>query len=259
MIREVLMQTFIKGLGCLFVLMIVLIVAGIATAYRYRGPLLQRGAEKLLTEYMQTPVSLGKSDIRLSDGYVAFKDIKIKNPAGFSDGDLFTIGSVSVKFVPESINTSPFKIESLSFENLNLLYEYENDESNFMVFMKNTGIHRIVGNVVEDVRSESKNEDDEKEPEADSEKSLLIEDFSVLLSKITVIVNGDTFIIPLPDIRTRDIGKDKAIAPEDSLTAILRSIPAETWLELDKAKDALEKAGATKAAEMFDELSKLRK
>ena len=248
------MGSVLKGVGCFIVFLVVLVAGGIGTAYHYRGTFLQRGAEKLLTDYLKTPVSLGTSEIKASDGYFAFRDIKIKNFADFSDGDLFTIGALVVQIDPETPGDEPIRIKKLLFENINLLYEYKSGTSNFMKFIKNTGIHRVEKNINAGGEPSAV---PYREPENGQE--IVLENFTFKSSKITVIVDGKTFTIPLPEIESLNLGQNRIVDPEGLGQLLLKSIPKDAWRELDNAKKALIEAGAKDAAEIFDELAGLRK
>ncbi len=94
--------------GILIVLRIVIPIVGVAVANR------------ALPGILGTKTSMGGVDMVLLRGRLSVADISIKQPEGFGEGDLFSLGKATVDLNIPSAFKSPITVDSITIDNLAL-------------------------------------------------------------------------------------------------------------------------------------------
>lgn len=243
----------------LLVCTILLVAGGIGVVYHYRSEIMTAGIEKLMSEALKTNVSFGNLDINPDDGHFSIRDTTIKNPSGFSDRNALTIGEITLLMNQENTTEDITWIKEFSLKNINILYEYDEETSKSNLSMLGgDNIRNTTNNSNQPEMSETKKKVDAEEDDEEDKKTLRLDEFNFQSVKITVLVDGREFSIPLPDIVVRDVGNGESLPPDEFFGGIIKKIPEKTWKEIDEAKEALKKAGAEKASEAFDTLSELQ-
>jgi len=91
-----------------------IVIAGVAVYfYNNIDSIVKNAIERSGSEITGTRVSVGSVDISLKSGRGTIRDVRVKNPDGFSDGDALTLSEVTLDLEVGSLNRDPIVIEEV--------------------------------------------------------------------------------------------------------------------------------------------------
>ena len=112
-------------------------VVGLSGVYMGRNALIRKTVETVAPVYLQTSFKLGEVDFRPFQGHLTLKELHVGNPAGFSDKDLFSLGSVTVDLQPKTLFGNKIVINKIAIDKVSASYEIANGTNNIAVIQKN--------------------------------------------------------------------------------------------------------------------------
>ncbi|MBP5319876.1 MAG: AsmA family protein [Kiritimatiellae bacterium] len=183
----------------LLVTVVVLVVALVVALPVIISPVVKQVGPKLLG----VPVSVESVGVNPFTGSLAIKDVKIGNPEGFSEKEMFAVNTISVKMDLASLKSDTIIIKDITILEPAIRYEKPlKGKSNFETLLDNLG----------------SGEKDQKEPSAEKKdekkegegKKVVIEHFLLKGSKMVVatgVTLGAGVPVPTPDIELNNIGK----------------------------------------------------
>ncbi|MBX3453797.1 hypothetical protein [Ferrovibrio sp.] len=210
------------------ILVVVLVVAG--GAYYLLSnldSLVKAAVETYGSEATQTRVSLGKVELKISDGQASLGDLKVMNPKGFSDSEAMSLGLISVKLDVANSNQTLIVIKEVVIERPHISYEQAAAGGNLETIQKNAqayGQKMAGGGAGGGGSSASSSASKTGKPEP----KLVIENLYVRDGRIGIshaALQGRKLESSLPTIHLTDIGKAKGGAtPAEVAERVLGSI-----------------------------------
>jgi uncharacterized protein involved in outer membrane biogenesis len=198
------------------------------------GSFVRAGVNRIGPTVLQAPVKLEEATMAPMSGWGTLTDLRIGNPAGWSDANALSITRVQVQVKPFSLFDDPVEIDELEIEDIAIHYETKIISSNISDLLKNA--EKSLGlNGPETKTSGGK------------PIRLIVRKFVLRGGKVTLSAGGQNLIIPMPEILLVDLGvKEGGLTPPQLGFAILRSITASVVSASTKALGPL--SGATGAA-----------
>ena len=197
---------------------------------------------------LKTDVYISSVDINL-DGSLNIKDIRIKNPSGFSQNDFLKFKNLSLKTRPETLFKETIYVENVNFKNADILVEL-NDKMQINI----TELSKQINT--------PKEKASEKKKRSKFEKKIIIENLSImsptlLLSSKKLSINKN---YKLPDVKIVDIGvKEKGLRPEEIVTGFLARISEESEKYTLGLTKSLKDYFSQKKQKLIDDISKEEK
>lgn len=235
--------------------LVILIAGGVYYLFSNLDSLIKMAVESYGSEATQAKVSLGGVKLAVTSGEGALSGLTVGNPKGFNTPEALSLGLVSLKIDPASVQKSPIVIKEIVIERPKITYEHASGGSNLETIQKNAQAYAqkmAGGKSGGGGGSGSGAAKDGKE-----EKKLVIENLYIRDGQISIsaaALQGKTLDSKLPTIHLTDIGKSSGGAtPAEVADKVLGSITqaASKVAVGDLAKQATEQlkgaAGAVTA------------
>ena len=212
---------------CYLVLLLILLLVGV---YFAAGFLIKTAVSTVVPPITQTTASIDDVDISLFSGRVALKGLKIGNPAGFSDKNVFELKEISVSFDPQSVLTDKVLVHQVKIDGVTVNPELNAKmDTNLSVIKKN--VQDFVGS---DDKSNSKPKETEAKAQASSGKNVVIKDLTVSNVSMNPGTADMSAKIALPTIHLTNIGESKKQSIPDIIATLLNKITAESIVAFAK-------------------------
>ena len=213
------------------------------------------------SEISGVPVRVGSVKIELAEGRGTISGLRVGNPEGFSAGDAFTLGEITVDIDPASITSSPVVIDALTVNAPKALFEMDaRGRSNFDVIREN--VERYSDSDASDSSGTGSGSGDGEESSEEVRlaiRKFRFEDGRVITNVSAVHEDAGQQELDLPPIALNDVGGRQGVTPSElgstALDAFTKSVVGS--VAKNEARKALEKFGgeAGKAAgELLDKL-----
>ncbi|MBL9212583.1 MAG: hypothetical protein JNL92_19135 [Opitutaceae bacterium] len=198
------------------------------------GNLVRQGVNRIGPTVLQAPVNLEEATMAPFSGLGTLTDLRIGNPAGWSDADALRISRIQIQVKPFSLFDDPVEINELEIEEIAIHYETKIIASNISDLLKNAE------------KSLGLNGPETKTPDGKPIR-LIVRKFVLRGGTVTLSAGGQNLVISMPEILLVDLGvKEGGLTPPQLGFAILRSITANVVSAATKALGPL--SGATGAA-----------
>ncbi|TNE34561.1 MAG: hypothetical protein EP348_10680 [Alphaproteobacteria bacterium] len=112
-----------RGLTILMIFIVLLFCGAIAAVYLSIGPVIKSAVEDYGTAITGAKVTLGKSDFSPSSGNALLENLKVANPAHYSEGTAISTNKVELQIDPKSLESGVLVITRLKIEAPEILYE----------------------------------------------------------------------------------------------------------------------------------------
>jgi hypothetical protein len=193
----------VKKLLYLFVILVVLGLAGLVALYLSMGRIVKAGVENVGPKVTKCDVTVGGISVSPLGGVVTIEDLVVKNPEGFSASDAINLGQVRVVVEPKSLFSDRIIVKEVFIDAPQIRYE--------VALTGGTNVGRIQKNVEEFAAMFGSGETKEEPPEeVKNAKKLQIDDLLVQNGKITVAASlkgaGTGIDVSLPEIHKTGIG-----------------------------------------------------
>ena len=223
------------------------VVLGMSGVYMGRNDLIKHTVEKIGPKYTQTTVLLGEVKFNPFQGHLTLKDLHIGNPKGFSERDLFSLGSISIDLQPKTVLSKKIIIDRIMVDNVFASYEIANGTNNIDALQKN-----ILGNPKPAAQNApAPAAGNEKEKPA---KAVVIKDLTVKDAKVSAAISGISMTLPLPTIHMTDIGEEKPSTFKEVLKSIINVFSTETLNAIANATAEALKSGANSLGKLLQKL-----
>ena len=213
--------------------LLVLIIGAVIGIYYYLGAIVKEAIGRFVPPVTGTTASVESVDLSLIGGHIDIQGLKIGNPAGYSDKNIFELGSIRVDFEPKTILSDKIIIRSVVVSGTKVSAELKN------LYSLDSNVKTLQQNI-EHYLGTNKKADGSKAPTAESAKTeskaaskqVIVRDLSVRGSELSVGVAGKTVTLPLPDIHQTNIGEGKE---KKSLVQVMADLLDSLSLESIKA------------------------
>lgn len=197
-----------------------------AALYFARNTLIARSVEKIAPSFTGTPVALESVDLQIFKGTLSLRNLKVGNPQGFSQKDIFAVDKVDVALKPLSLLGNKIVIKNITVDGVTLNYEIVGNKSNLSVIQDN-----LSGNVKKPVQQSKANAAPKDEK---SSKSVVIDSLLIENVRAGAYVSGVGMTLTLPSVRLTDIGKSKPSTMRDVIEKVLTVFSKETVSAISK-------------------------
>lgn len=237
------MKTFLKitVLGLL-----ILLIAGYFVAAYAMGYVVKAGVNRVGPRITQSKVELAGANISPLTGSGTLTGLAVGNPKGWSDGNAFFLGKVSIKLEPRSVFGDTIVIDEIVIDQPEFLYETKFVSSNIKDLLKN----------IEQYTSGGKEIGKEEGPP----KKFILKKLRLTNGKATLGVGVAALPVPLPEISLDNLGVNEggitggqiaAIVMKDVLAKIVTATAGALGqlggtagnTSIEKTKEAAQKAG----------------
>ena len=205
---------------------IVIIIILCAALYFARNTLIACSVEKIAPSFTGTPVALESVDLQIFKGTLSLRNLKVGNPQGFSQKDIFAVDKVDVALKPLSLLGNKIVIKNITVDGVTLNYEIVGNKSNLSVIQDN-----LSGNVKKPVQQSKANAAPKDEK---SSKSVVIDSLLIENVRAGAYVSGVGMTLTLPSVRLTDIGKSKPSTMRDVIEKVLTVFSKETVSAISK-------------------------
>jgi hypothetical protein len=218
--------------------------------------------EKYGSEITGVPVRVGSVKIELGEGRGGIAGLRVGNPEGFSAGDAFTLGEITLDIDIASLTSSPIVIEALTVSAPEARYELDaSGRANFDVIRDNVKRYSSA--------SAPSGPKSASEPEAETGDDLRlsvtrfrVDDGGVTMDVAALHEDVEPRTLKLPAVAIDDIGGSEGLAPGELGAELLGSFTKSVRKAAGKAlkseaRRALEKVGGDAgraAGELLDKL-----
>lgn len=207
----------------------VLLLALAAALFWLRGNLdglIESAIETQGSAMTQAKISVDQVEIRPADGIGAIRGLTVGNPKGFTTAHALKVAEIEVAIDLASVARDVVTIRRIAIKAPDIIYEKGEAMTNFDALQKNIAARLGPG-----------------ESKKSGGKKLIVEEFTLRGAKAqasAAFMQGQTVVVPLPDIVLRDIGKARGgVTPEELGAEIARIL--KTRLAAGVSFDALAK------------------
>lgn len=209
------MKKFFKFLiGCV-VVVLVLLVAFVVTLPYTISPIVKTAASVGGPKALGVPVSVG--DVKLSPlaGSLVVSQVKVGNPAGFSDKSAFAVDKVDIQLNIRSLLSDTIEVKKIQIDAPAISFETKDGKSNFDTMMANA-------------KKSSSEEKAKPAGEKKAGKKVVIDEFALNNAKVSYssgLTMGKSVTIPVPSVKLHNIGKKSGgTSFVDALTEVMNGI-----------------------------------
>lgn len=242
-------SSFLKRIFKFIMWLIILLIALVIGIYLSLGFIVKKAVSTAVPPITGTPASVENVDISLFKGHIGIEGLKVGNPRGFAEENIFELGSVMVDFDLKSILTDKIIIKQIAIKKTKVDAEInKSGDINLTVLQNN--VNSYLGTTSSEPKAEAKKETPSS---AQSGKKVIIKKLTIDDSTLTLGALGQTIDISLPDIHKTNIGEDKkkqysvketialilSYFTTDSLKAVVNSGSELAKASLANAKAAL--------------------
>ncbi|MBQ7413765.1 MAG: hypothetical protein IJV07_05820 [Alphaproteobacteria bacterium] len=239
-------------LKALILLFFILIVALIA-AYYYLGSIVKEAVTRFVPPITGTSAVVEHVDLSLLKGNVEIRGLKIGNPKGYSENNIFELGKIKVVFQPKTVLSDKIIIDSIVISGTKVSAELKNLyslDSNIGAIKKN--VESYLGNHSNKATAPAADKSKSKS-DSSPEKKVVVRDLLIEKSEVSVGAAGQTIGLLLPDIHQQGIGEgkqNKSIG--DIIADILDSISIESVKAVAASAKDLAKQGVKQATDLVN-------
>lgn len=192
-----------KGIMGFILTLIILIIVG----YIYLGSIVKTSVQHIVPPITGTSVSIQDLDLSLLSGHIAITGLKIGNPKGFNQDNLFSVGSVIIDFDVKSIFTNKIIIKNIHIDHTNISTEInKNGKINLTVLQDNINQY-----MHSNTSSKQKTENLSATPSDDTpSKTVIIKKLTIDNSTLNLGIMEKSVKIPLPNIAKTNIGEEQS-------------------------------------------------
>lgn len=199
------------------VALLLLLVGGLIFVWSNLDEIVKDAIETYGSEAIKTTVSVDDVSLRLEAGEAKISGLKIGNPAGFSDPNIFELGMISTKIDTSTINQNPIIIDEIIISAPAVVYEInKSGVSNADVLKKNLGVGA----------GKSGSAADTADSDSGEELKMIIRKLVVegTTAKVRIAALGNREqTVKLPRIQLKDVGKKSGGATAAEVAEILSS------------------------------------
>ncbi len=224
----------------ILLVLLVLIAALVLTADYTLGTIVVKAVNTAGPAALGVPLKLEDASFQIFRGHLTLRGFLLGNPEGFKTEKAISVDEVTVELDPKSLLSDTLVIKRIYVNAPDVTYELGLGKSNIGRILEQAGGSTEAGAV---------KEKPEKKPIAEEKpgKKVVIEDLLIQNGRVRVSATmalGAAAPIPLPEIRLRDIGKEKqGASPIEVIRQVLGAIVGSVTKVVSGA--AVDAAGKT--------------
>jgi len=200
--------------------LLVVVVGGMLYVWSNLDVIVKEAIQTYGSEATKTTVSVAEVKLKLENGEATISGLKVGNPAGFTDPNIFELGMISTRIDIATINQNPIIIDEIIISAPAVVYEInQSGVSNVDVLKKNLGAGSGGGDK-SSATSESRGDSGGEELKMIIRK-LVVEGTSAKV-RIAALGNKEQSV-KLPRIQLTDVGKKSNGATAAEVAQILSS------------------------------------
>ena len=224
--------------------LIIILIALIIGLYLSLGFIVKKTVSTAVPPITGTSASVENVDISLLKGHIGIEGLKIGNPQGFAEENIFELGSIMVDFDLKSVLTDKIIIKQIAIKNTKVDAEInKSGDINLTQLQKN--VNTYLGTDTQESKPAVK---DEAKP-TEGGKKVIIKKLNIDDTTLTLGALGQTIDIPLPNIHKTNIGEDKKkeYSIKDTIALILSYFTTDSLKAVLNSGSELAKAGLANA------------
>jgi hypothetical protein len=205
------------GLGVVGALVAIIVVVLVVVVGSIDS-IVKTAIETVGSEATQTKVSVNQVEISTREGRGSIRGLTLANPAGYKTQQAIALGDATVVIDLSTLTSGTIVIKQVTIAAPQVTYELGDGGSNIEVIRKN--VEAFAGKMGGGSGGPGASRDAKPAAKKD-EKKIVIENLVIQDGKVGVsaaLLQGRTLSVPLPEIRLRDIGKDKGGASPAEIT-----------------------------------------
>jgi hypothetical protein len=219
-----------KVITILFVLLIILVLAGVTAAF-FLGSIVKKGVETVGPQVAKVEVKLDSAALSLLSGSATLKGLLVGNPPGFDSPSAIKVGEISVGLEPRSVFSDKIVVHSISVIAPEITLHG----------LRGDNLNKILQNIQ---ASTGGGGSVQKQPggPAGPGKKMQVDDLIIKDGKVNLVLPMvGAAALALPEIHLTNVGKDSGGVTAPELSArVMKAI-------LDAASAAAASAGADPA------------
>jgi hypothetical protein len=239
-----------KKVLVVILLLVALIAGGAWYLISGAGGFIKAQIEQQGSTFLGTQVSVFNVDLALSDGRLTISDIDVENPAGFSQSDAFSLGSITLDL--GDVSGEPYVVQNVQLNAPEVLYEVDASGKGNLLVLK----EQLMANLPAS---------DAPPPSNEQGANPLVIIEQVIVSDVRLKLNfeklntGDidlgekAYEVTLPTFNAGSIGKPNGIPADQAGAAIANAMLDNI---IDAAKDQAKERAKAKAKEKLEEEKK---
>lgn len=239
----------IKRLLKIVMWLMIVLIAFVIGIYLSLGFIVKKAVSIAVPPITGTSAIVENVDISLLKGHIGIDGLKIGNPKGFAEENIFELGSITVDFDLKSVLTDKIVIKQIAIKNTKVDAEI-NKSGDINLTQLQNNVNKYLGT---DTKAPETKTQEKTPTKSEGGKKVVIKKLNIDDTTITLGALGQTIDIPLPDIHKTNIGEDKkkqyslsetiglilSYFTTDSLKAVINSGGELAKAGLANAKDAL--------------------
>ncbi|MBO7258377.1 MAG: AsmA family protein [Alphaproteobacteria bacterium] len=238
-------SSFLKRIFKFIMWLIILLIALVIGIYLSLGFIVKKAISTAVPPITGTPASVENVDISLFKGHIGIEGLKVGNPKGFAEENIFELGSIMVDFDLKSILTDKIIIKQIAIKKTKVDAEI-NKSGDINLTQLQNNVNNYLGTDSSEPKAEAKKETTSS---AQSGKKVIIKKLTIDDSTLTLGALGQTIDISLPDIHKTNIGEDKKkqYSVKETIALILSYFTTDSLKAVVNSGSELAKAGLANA------------
>ena len=238
-------SSFLKRIFKFIMWLIILLIALVIGIYLSLGFIVKKAVSTAVPPITGTPASVENVDISLFKGHIGIEGLKVGNPRGFAEKNIFELGSVMVDFDLKSILTDKIIIKQIAIKKTKVDAEI-NKSGDINLTQLQNNVNNYLGTGSSEPKAEAKKETSSS---AQSGKKVIIKKLTIDDSTLTLGALCQTIDISLPDIHKTNIGEDKKkqYSVKETIALILSYFTTDSLKAVVNSGSELAKAGLANA------------
>ena len=230
------MKKFLIILGVLAGLGLV----GVLVLTFFLGNIVAAGVNRFGPKITQTKVIVASATVSPLSGRGTLSGLVVGNPAGWSDGNICSLGKVHLDVVPFSVLGDHIIINEILIEAPEFNYETKIISSNVGDLLKN----------IESVTGGGKSATPQATTNTGKPIKFEVKKFTLTGGKVRLGLAGAGMTLPMPDIVLTDLGtKEGGITPDQLVFAVMKNVTGGIMTATAKAVGDIGKTTGATAAE----------
>ena len=214
----------------ILIVIVVLIVGGGVALLSSVNSLLVKAVNTYGPELTQTSVHLDKADISLLDGKGTLQGLTIGNPAGFTKGNAFTLGTIYAELDTGTLTDDVVVIRRIDMVAPHIAYERT---------LTGDNIQTLIRNIKASTQTGGQSSASQQPASQAGSTRVVIHELTIRDGSISVILPGidKSITLALPEIRLHNIGDDKGQTTIADVTVLVLQHVANAVLRSATLKD----------------------
>lgn len=188
--------------------LLLLVVGGLIGVVAYSGSLIKLGVEQGGTQAMKTETTLGSAGLSIFAGQVSLANLNVRNPEGFKDEFVFSVGETSVKTNLGSLMSDTIEVEHIRIASPYVSLEVSRDGTNLGALLGNLETSRQEADQPAPPPAETEEKPTETKEQGPGVQ-LVVRELKITDAKVklTQTVFGESGLeLTLPELKLTDVG-----------------------------------------------------